>query len=149
MDRFAGTTGNGRDHRDPHASSSESNFVRRRGMSHRLAVGFPRTTFFLMRPRIVQSHSQSSPKATPRRPNAASDGQSASQDWPKFPNETPKVLQRETKGGQRSPQNTTEQFKLSSKEIYIHPNSRSTAAAATIHKVNRLGAQWQNKQNIN
>ena len=101
--------------------------------SHRLAVGFPRTTFFLMRPRIVQSHPQSSPKATPRRPNAASDGQSASQDWPKFPNETPKVLQRETKGGQRSPQNTPEQFKLSSKEIYIHPNSRSTAAAATIH----------------
>ena len=101
--------------------------------SHRLAVGFPRTTFFLMRPRIIQSHPQSSPKAAPRRPNAASDGQSASQDWPKFPNETPKVLQRETKGWQSSTQNTPEQFKLSSKEIYIHPNSRSTAAAATIH----------------
>ena len=61
--------------------------------------------------------------------------QSAPQDCPRCPKETPKVPQRETKGAQCGPQSMPGHFKVSSKEAYIHQNSRSTAAAAIIHNL--------------
>ena len=39
-----------------------------------LSMGVPADTFFLTRPGIARRHPQSSPKASPRRPNAAPGG---------------------------------------------------------------------------
>ena len=59
--------------------------------------------------------------------------QSAPQDCQRCPKETPEVPQRDTKGTQCCPESMPAHFRMSPKEAYIHPNSRSTAAAAIIH----------------
>ena len=72
----------------------------------------------------------------PRHPNAApgcpKECPKASQWRPEASQREPKAPQRETKGTKCRPQSTPWHFKASSKQIYIHKNSRSTAPAATM-----------------
>ena len=97
--------------------------------NHRLAVGVPAEIFSQRSPKQAKWI----PKVSPRCPYAAPGG-------PKCAPRLPKVAQRDTKGSPKrdqrrakhSPKHTWH-FKLTSKEAYIHPNSRSTAAAAIIH----------------
>ena len=58
--------------------------------------------------------------------------QSVPQDCPRCSKEATKVPKRETKGAQCSPHSMLWHSKPSSKESYIHQNSRSTAPAATM-----------------
>jgi len=72
---------------------------------------------------------QCCPQDVPRETQVS---QSVPQDCPTCPKEATKVPQRKTKGAQCTPQSMLWHSKASSKESYIHQNSRSTAPAATM-----------------